>query len=125
MIPNEALQELKAFGSPPSVLRWATDLPEWVEIRNSDDVVHPELQSLDAGEAAAIQLASTEHDSLLLIDDNDGRIAAAKLGIPYMGTLGILKLGAQSGLVVLKDAIEALRNTNFRASDALLRSLLL
>ena len=45
--------------------------------------------SLDIGEAEAITLAA-ELGALLLIDEIDGRAAAAAAGIPFVGVLGVL-----------------------------------
>jgi predicted nucleic acid-binding protein len=63
------------------VRRWAAEPPEWFEIH---DVVVPEDSSLgdiDQGEAEAITLAiQLGAQTLLLIDDQDGRLVAQKRG---------------------------------------------
>ena len=46
--------------------------------------------SLQAGETHALALALELPDSLLLVDDAQGRRAAQTLGITYTGTLGVL-----------------------------------
>lgn len=46
--------------------------------------------TLDPDEAEAIVLAVERASTLLLIDDRDGRQVARTLGVPLMGTLGVL-----------------------------------
>lgn len=53
-----------------------------------------------------------------------GRQEAARRGLHVIGTLGLLGTAADEGRVDFGDAVNRLRKTSFRASDALLRSLL-
>jgi predicted nucleic acid-binding protein len=82
------------------------------------------LKGIDAGERAAIQLAAALNADLLLMDDRKGVSAARMKGLRVTGTLGILDLAAQRGLVDFATAVERLRRTNFRVSEALLDALL-
>ena len=79
---------------------------------------------MDAGEAAAIELALAEKDSLLLIDDAAGRAVATRLGVANTGTLGILMAGAREGLVDLRVSLGRLQATNFRVGQKLVDDLL-
>lgn len=84
---------------------------------------------LDAGELAAIRLALSEHDSLLLIDEAAGRTVASRLGVANTGTLGIqtlgvLSAGSREGLVDLKVSLQGLQSTNFRINQSLIDKLL-
>jgi predicted nucleic acid-binding protein len=82
------------------------------------------LKGIDAGEKAAIQLAASLHADLLLMDDRKGVNAAQRKGLRVTGTLGVLDLAAQRGLADFAQAVEQLRQTNFRVSRALLDALL-
>ncbi|MGA3187602.1 MAG: hypothetical protein ABSF22_10890 [Bryobacteraceae bacterium] len=63
------------------------------------------LKGIDAGERAAIQLAAWLNADLLLMDDRKGVSAAQRKGLRVTGTLGILDLGAQRGLVNFAEAL--------------------
>jgi predicted nucleic acid-binding protein len=84
----------------------------------------PALEGIDAGEKAAIQLAAYLNSDLLLMDDRKGVRAAIRKGLRVTGTLGILDLAAQRGLTDFGQAVELLRQTNFRIPKAVLHALL-
>ena len=54
--------------------------------------------SIDAGERTALILA-LESQGALLIDDRRARLAAAELGLPMVGTLGLLAHGRKTGVI--------------------------
>ncbi len=56
VIPEEVFSELMDTGAPPEVRGWATQHPDWIEIRKSPSW-DATLTDLDAGEASAIALA--------------------------------------------------------------------
>ncbi len=72
---------------------------------------------LGKGEAEAIILAK-EKNTLLLIDDKDGRTMAANLGVPVTGTVGLLMLAAEDGKVDLKKTLDELMASGFRLSKS-------
>jgi predicted nucleic acid-binding protein len=57
LIPDAVLAELGDAGSPPTVVAWASILPDWIEVVLT--AVEPRDSSLDAGELAAITLAES------------------------------------------------------------------
>lgn len=57
--------------------------------------------TLDAGEAQAIALARASHARLLLLDERRGRAVAMGLGLPVEGSLSVLLVAKQRGLVPL------------------------
>jgi len=61
---------------------------------------------------------------MLLMDDRKGVNAAERKGLRVTGTLGILDLAAQRGVEEFAQAVERLRQTNFRVPQALLDELL-
>jgi predicted nucleic acid-binding protein len=125
VLPFEVVAELSDKDAPPEVSRWIGAAPDWIRVRHpraSED--DPVLPRIGPGERAAILLAHHESDVLLLIDDAAGRAEANKLGIPNIGTLGILRAGARRRLLSLPTALERLAETNFRVSQRLLADLL-
>lgn len=54
--------------------------------------------SIDAGERTALILA-LESQGAVLMDDRRARLAAAELGLPVVGTLGLLAHGRKSGVL--------------------------
>ena len=98
--------------------------PDWLEVlpvKASDD---PSLWALDDGEKSAIALALSLNADLILIDERRGAVAALRKGFEVTGTLGVLDLAAERGLVDLAAALARLRNTNFRCRPALFDALL-
>jgi predicted nucleic acid-binding protein len=100
--------------------------PAWLDVRDSvlNQLNDASLKGIDAGEKAAIQLAISLHADLLLMDDRKGVKTARSKGFRVTGTLGILELAAQAGLVDFLLALERLRRTTFRSPEGLLDALL-
>lgn len=76
--------------------------------------------TLHPGESEAIRLAAFLAGPPLLMDEAAGRAVAASLGIPVMGTVGVLVAAKHSGLIAeLKPVLEQLRSPGgFRLSAA-------
>ena len=65
---------------------------DWIEAQEVTDrilVTSLELE-LDSGEAEAIALAVSLKADLLLLDERKGRVVASRLGLNYIGLLGVL-----------------------------------
>jgi predicted nucleic acid-binding protein len=58
------------------------------------------------------------------MDDRKGVRAAERIGLRVTGTLGILDLAAQRGMAEFVQAVNRLRQTNFRVPRDLLDALL-
>jgi predicted nucleic acid-binding protein len=89
--------------------------------RNSDNAV---ATILDEGERAAIALAGAVGADLILMDDRDGVAFARSKGFAVTGTLGVLDLAAQRGLIDLAQAFTRLKATSFHYRQGLLDALL-
>ena len=125
-VPIEVRDELNCEATPPPVRTWMQQPPEWLEIvavsvTASED---SSLQALDSGERAAIVLAESIRADLLLIDDRAGAILAQQRGLAVTGTLGVLDLASQAGLLHLQETFTRLQKTNFRYPPSLLEVLL-
>lgn len=70
--------------------------------------------------AAAIAVAISLHADLLLMDERKGVKVARGKGFRVTGTLGLLEMAAQRGLIDFAEAAERLRQTTFRSPEALL-----
>jgi predicted nucleic acid-binding protein len=122
VLPSAVQSELSNSFAPSAVQRWIADFPAWLEIAQTPAV--PLVAGIHKGEAAAIALAAAMHADLLLMDDRRGLRAAKQQGLRVTGTLGILDLAAERGLVDFANAIRKLEGTSFRRPEALLQALL-
>ena len=77
---------------------------------------------LDLGERAAIALAEALRADLLLIDEAAGRAEAKRRHLRVTGTLGVLRSGAEKGLVNVPDLLERLTTTSFYLDETLLNA---
>ncbi|MDQ2686798.1 MAG: DUF3368 domain-containing protein [Armatimonadota bacterium] len=81
---------------------------------------------LDAGEEAALALALTFPDALVVVDDGDGRRAAQAFGIRMTGTVGVALQARQTGRIeALAPLLRDLRDVGlFLPPEATLRAVL-
>lgn len=118
IIPREISLELSQSSRPRVVRDFIASPPSWL-VERTPVAIQP-IPALHAGELAAISLAYELKADLLLIDESRGRKAASDLRIPVTGTIGVLELAADRGLIELKDAFARLKNTDFWISHRLL-----
>jgi len=123
-VPDIVLAELRHAHAPAMVHRWAEAAPSWLTPVPTPAVQAADLQHLDAGERAAIALATEMHPDLVLIDERAGVAAARARGLEVTGTLGLLERAAHHGLTDLPTAFAALKATNFHVRQELLDVLL-
>ncbi|MBI4909362.1 MAG: DUF3368 domain-containing protein [Acidobacteria bacterium] len=116
IIPLVVCDELQQAQTPDAVRRWIDSPPPWLEIRTPPhNAWHDEsLESLDAGERAALELAAELAADLILMDDREGVRFARGKGFRVIGTLRVLSLGARRGLLDRADSFERIKRTNFR-----------
>jgi predicted nucleic acid-binding protein len=115
-MPSIVRDELSHKKAPAAVRDWMNHPPAWLEIlpvtlSDSDD---PLFQPLDSGERAALLLATSLKADLVLMDDREGVVVARKKGFAVTGTIGLLDLAAQRGMIQLAHAFKLLQGTNFR-----------
>lgn len=83
------------------LLHTHSSLPEWVRVvavRNAAETQRFS-QSVDLGEAEAIELAKELHADRLLIDELKGRRLATQEGIAIIGLLGVVLLAKRKLLI--------------------------
>jgi predicted nucleic acid-binding protein len=123
LVPEPVASELSVAGAPAVVRKWITEPPTWVDVRPvPPDVVSMITDDLDPGERAAIALAEAVHADLLLIDEAAGRAEAKRRHLRVTGTLGVLRAGAEQGLVNVPDLLERLKATSFYLDETLLNA---
>jgi len=113
--------------TPEIEIEYGQQLPEWIKVINVQNKVYQTMlqSTIDLGEASAIALAIEQQNCLLILDDNKARKAATRLGIPYIGTLGLLLEAKEAGLIQLvKPILAQIKITNFRIAESLEREIL-
>lgn len=80
---------------------------------------------VDAGEASAIA-AAVELGCAVLLDDKAGRRMARNFGVACIGTVGVLVLAKQKGLIAaVEPLLEQLTSSGYFLGDTLIASALL
>lgn len=101
IIPQAVYHEIVVVGAgQPGDIEIKTF--DWIETQQANDrivVTSLELE-LDRGEAEAIALATALKADLLLLDERKGRVVASRLGLKFVGLLGILIEAKHKGLIV-------------------------
>jgi uncharacterized protein len=110
---------------PPTVARetaTSVALPDWIIQRALSQPIDPRVltASLGPGESEAISLALEVAASWIILDDRPARRLAQSLGLPVVGTLGILSAARRRGLIgSLRPLIDALVDHGFHISPRL------
>lgn len=82
-------------------------------------------EDLGLGESEAIVLARELNALWLLLDDALARRKANRIGIPVVGTLGVLLMAKNAGLIsAVRPVLDDLGKTDFRASQRVLDEVL-
>jgi predicted nucleic acid-binding protein len=124
IIPPAVVSELSQGRTPESVRNWLSSKPDWLSVQSPNRPLPSSDSSLGLGEREAIALAEELTADALLMDDRDARQEAERRNLPVLGTLRVLADAAEHGFADLAIAFARLRETNFRASEQLLRWLL-
>jgi predicted nucleic acid-binding protein len=95
----------------------------WLTIRQvtNTSIISLLRIELDEGEAEAIALVAENPVDAILLDEKNARRVARQMGLPVLGTVGILIWAKQQGLIItLKEQLDALQNQGkFRLSQSL------
>lgn len=99
---------------------------EKVSDRDSVDVLR-NVTGLDAGESEALVLYREKKADILLLDERKGRSVAKKMSVEYIGTMGILMLAFDEGIVTaeeVRETLEKLLRCDIRLSRRLCNKVL-
>lgn len=105
-------------------------VPQWLTVEtlspDTISVAQDLYQKIDKGEAEAIALFSSMKADFLLIDDLNGSRQAKAMGLPVVGTLGILIAAKRKGIIPeITTVLEILKQHRFYASDEVLKRALI
>jgi predicted nucleic acid-binding protein len=118
IIPEAVLTELRHPKAPIAVTAWLQNLPHWLHVLKVSEV--DRTIQLGQGETEAISLAIEHQVSIVLMDERRGRAAAEARGLLPIGTLNILDLADERGLLDGVTSLNELKRTTFRADQELL-----
>jgi len=124
LVPQIVMDQLLDHRTPNVVRAWASHPPTWLGVVAVPAPPDPVLAKLHAGEREAIILAQKVGAAIFIVDERAARKEAERRGLNVTGTLGILDIAAQRGLIDFESAIERLRRTTFRMTESLLEQFL-
>jgi predicted nucleic acid-binding protein len=117
LIPQAVLEELSHPKAPETVCRWLQEPPSWLRISPVEHL--DETIQLGKGENEAISLAIERRVKVVLMDERLGREAAEARGLIPLGTLNLIDLADEQGLLDGIATLNDLRQTTFRAAPEL------
>lgn len=80
---------------------------------------------MDPGESAVLALAYNDRESEVVLDDMAARRAATRLGIPCIGTLGLVLTARDLGVIAdARSLVEALRQAGLYLDDEFVEEVL-
>jgi predicted nucleic acid-binding protein len=124
LVPPAVAEELQRPRTPAAVRAWIESPPAWLAIRSPREPTVSTTLRLGAGEREALSLAQELHADLVLLDDLEARVEAERCGLAVMGTLRVLELGAERGLLNFPAAIARLAATSFHLPSQLVEDML-
>jgi len=100
VIPQAVYDEIVIEGAGQAGAEEVETL-DWIEIKQvaNRSMVKSLEADLDIGEAEAVVLAVELNADLLLINERKGRAVANRLGVNYIGLLGVLVQAKHDGLI--------------------------
>ena len=106
LIPEAVYRELTenpAYSKEAKIVKML-DFLKMVSVENVKSVnVLRSVTGLDAGESEALIMYDEQKADLLLMDEHKGRSVAKQLNVRYIGTVGVLMLAYDKGLIQSSD----------------------
>jgi predicted nucleic acid-binding protein len=124
-VPGGVAAEIRRRGPEDPTARTLREVPWLQEIDSME--LHPRvaLWNLGPGETAVLSWALSHPGSVAIIDDRAGRRCAEFLGIPLIGTLGIVLRAKRLGRVdSARPLVRKLQEAGMYLSDRVLESAL-
>jgi len=126
-IPRAVYDEAVVSGREVGGAKREVSTATWIHTVKVQDRLAVEvlLDELDLGEAETIILAHELNADWVLMDEKKGRRKLAQLGMPKIGTVGILLKAKQVGLLsVVHPELEKLRQRGFSISQTVIDAVL-
>jgi predicted nucleic acid-binding protein len=125
IVPQPVIEEIWGHGPDDPTVRAIQDVP-WLSIAPAPTIAPVTgLWDLGPGESAVLSLALAEAGSWAVIDDLKARRCARSLGIPFIGTLGLVLLAKQLGRIPsARPVVERLRISGMYLSDRVINEAL-
>lgn len=130
LIPQAVYEELTsntAFQDEVDTIRTCAYI-EVVTVADSKTVdVLRRATGLDLGESEAIVYAESKEADVLLMDERKGRMVASSMGLPVMGSIGVLREAHAAKMIssdTFRAAIEMMQNAGIRLSERLIQNIL-
>ena len=97
-IPQEVEKEF--LGTKKKSRQEALNNAPWIKtVDLADSEKASVYDRLDSGEAAVLALANEHETRLIIIDEKKARQEVLKIGLPFIGTVGILLKAKEEGLI--------------------------
>jgi predicted nucleic acid-binding protein len=125
LVPDAVVEEISRLGPQDPAIQ-AVRRCSWIQVATTPaipDVVR--VWDLGAGETAVLSVALEVPDSMAEMDDQPARRCARVLRVPTQGTLGLVLVAKQQGLIpVVRPVLEQLRHVGMYMTDELERQIL-
>jgi predicted nucleic acid-binding protein len=96
----------------------------WLVIKEVFSISITLSRSLGPGEADALHLARQAQNPLLILDDRLARREAARLQLAFIGTVRVLDLAEERGLIAdAAEIIRLMRQNGYRIEEGLLQQI--
>jgi predicted nucleic acid-binding protein len=124
LVPQEVEDEFLA--TDESTRRQALENTPWVKtVQLSSPRRAVAYVGLDPGEAAVLAVAEERDARLVILDEKKARRFAERMGIPMTGTLGVLILAKEAGLLIsIAEPMARLQEAGLFLSQDLVRQAL-
>ena len=112
----------KIYITPIIAEEYRLPVPGWIEIRTPSESQYEMFKEIlfDEGESSAFALQLEIPEAILVLDDRDARKLALKLNLKFMGTLGIIKLLKEKGLILSgRQMLDDMKKVGMRLSNEL------
>ena len=99
VVPRGVVAEINA-GPAEDPLSAVLAGAKWLSVVEMEPILSPLATSrLGRGETEVLEFARSHAGTVAILDDKAARRAAAMLGVPLVGTLGVLAAAAQGGFL--------------------------
>lgn len=125
VVPDAVFDELGGLGpDDPAVV--AVGQATWLQVVPTPPIpASVQAWTLDAGERAVLAVALEEPDSQVILDDLAARRCARALKLPLQGTLGLVLVAKQIGMIPeVRPILDTLRQRGMYVADRLAQQIL-